>query len=196
MPACMRWARSRMSTSHEGLADRHGARRAQLPSAARCRSRCSRPSGRRRRLPRALLGASGGAISTASSTAARRRRSSAAASGTCRCRSTPRRCTRRRSSSSAITTSPPSAPPCQAQSPVKTLDRLDVARDGEEIHIVAAARSFLHHQVRNMVGTLEAGRRRQVEPRRRRALRSTARDRTRAARPRRPDGLYLVAVRY
>ncbi len=43
---------------------------------------------------------------------------------------------------------------CQAQSPVKTLDRLDVERDGEEIRIHAEARSFLHHQVRSMVGCL------------------------------------------
>ena len=43
---------------------------------------------------------------------------------------------------------------CQAQSPVKTLTRLDVSRAGEEVRIVAEARSFLHHQVRNMVGTL------------------------------------------
>lgn len=43
---------------------------------------------------------------------------------------------------------------CQARDPVKTLDRLDVARRGEEIHIEADARSFLHHQVRSMVGCL------------------------------------------
>ncbi|MFY8106008.1 MAG: tRNA pseudouridine(38-40) synthase TruA [Elstera sp.] len=43
---------------------------------------------------------------------------------------------------------------CQADSPIRTLDRLEVSRVGEEIHIIAAARSFLHHQVRNMVGTL------------------------------------------
>jgi tRNA pseudouridine38-40 synthase len=43
---------------------------------------------------------------------------------------------------------------CQADSPVRTLDRLEVTRVGDEIHITAAARSFLHHQVRNMVGTL------------------------------------------
>ncbi|OYW07529.1 MAG: tRNA pseudouridine(38-40) synthase TruA, partial [Rhodospirillales bacterium 12-71-4] len=43
---------------------------------------------------------------------------------------------------------------CQAKSPVRTLDRLDVARLGEEVHIIAEARSFLHHQVRNLVGTL------------------------------------------
>ncbi|HVO15348.1 MAG TPA: tRNA pseudouridine(38-40) synthase TruA, partial [Alphaproteobacteria bacterium] len=44
---------------------------------------------------------------------------------------------------------------CQAKSPVKTLDALDVAREGEEITCAARARSFLHHQVRNMVGTLK-----------------------------------------
>ncbi len=44
---------------------------------------------------------------------------------------------------------------CQARSPVKTLDRLDVTRVGEEVHVVTRARSFLHHQVRNMVGTLK-----------------------------------------
>ena len=43
---------------------------------------------------------------------------------------------------------------CQAKSPVKTLDRLDVARDGDEVRVIAAARSFLHHQVRSMVGSL------------------------------------------
>ncbi|MBW8783131.1 MAG: tRNA pseudouridine(38-40) synthase TruA, partial [Novosphingobium sp.] len=43
---------------------------------------------------------------------------------------------------------------CQAQSPVKTLDRLDVGREGESVLIEAAARSFLHHQVRSMVGCL------------------------------------------
>lgn len=43
---------------------------------------------------------------------------------------------------------------CQSASPVKTLDRLDVARDGDRIAIYAAARSFLHHQVRSMVGCL------------------------------------------
>ena len=43
---------------------------------------------------------------------------------------------------------------CQAKDPVKTLDRLDVTREGDAIIIRAAARSFLHHQVRSMVGTL------------------------------------------
>jgi tRNA pseudouridine38-40 synthase len=43
---------------------------------------------------------------------------------------------------------------CQSDSPVKTLDRLEVSRAGEEIRVEAAARSFLHHQVRSMVGCL------------------------------------------
>jgi tRNA pseudouridine38-40 synthase len=43
---------------------------------------------------------------------------------------------------------------CQSDSPVKTLDRLELSRVGEELHIEAAARSFLHHQVRSMVGCL------------------------------------------
>ena len=44
---------------------------------------------------------------------------------------------------------------CQANSPLRTLDRLDVRRDGAHVVIEAEARSFLHHQVRNMVGTLK-----------------------------------------
>jgi tRNA pseudouridine38-40 synthase len=43
---------------------------------------------------------------------------------------------------------------CQSESPVKTLDRLDVRREGDRVLIVAEARSFLHHQVRSMVGCL------------------------------------------
>jgi tRNA pseudouridine38-40 synthase len=43
---------------------------------------------------------------------------------------------------------------CQAESPVKTLDRLDVRREGDAVLVEASARSFLHHQVRSMVGCL------------------------------------------
>lgn len=84
---------------------------------------------------------------------------------------------------------------CQAASPVKTLDVLEVTRDGEEIAIRAEARSFLHHQVRNMVGSLRlVGEGRWAEADMLRAL--EARDRT-AAGPTAPaHGLYLVEVRY
>jgi tRNA pseudouridine38-40 synthase len=84
---------------------------------------------------------------------------------------------------------------CQAKSPVKTLDALEVSRVGEEIHIAARARSFLHHQVRNMVGTLKlVGIGRWQPEDVTRAL--AARDR-RAGGPTAPaEGLALVAVRY
>ena len=84
---------------------------------------------------------------------------------------------------------------CQAKSPVKTLDVLDVRRAGEEIRIAARARSFLHHQIRNLVGTLRlVGEGKWSRADMARAL--AARDR-RAAGPTAPaDGLYLVAVRY
>ena len=84
---------------------------------------------------------------------------------------------------------------CQAKSPVKTLDALEVSRVGEEIHIAARARSFLHHQVRNMVGTLKlVGLGRWKPDDVARAL--AARDR-RAGGPTAPaEGLVLVAVRY
>jgi len=53
---------------------------------------------------------------------------------------------------------------CQADSPVKTLDKLDVVQAGDEIHVMAAARSFLHHQVRSMVGCLALVGRGQWQP--------------------------------
>ena len=84
---------------------------------------------------------------------------------------------------------------CQAKSPVKTLDRLTVERDGEEIRVHAAARSFLHHQVRNMVGTLRlVGTGKWTADDVAAAL--ERRDRA-AAGPTAPaDGLYLVEVTY
>ena len=44
---------------------------------------------------------------------------------------------------------------CQAASPVRTLERLDVRRDGDQVIVDTSARSFLHHQVRSMVGCLK-----------------------------------------
>jgi tRNA pseudouridine38-40 synthase len=84
---------------------------------------------------------------------------------------------------------------CQAKSPLRTLDRLDVARLGEEIEIIAEARSFLHHQVRNMVGTLVEvgyGRRPASWPR---AVLLGA-DRTKAGQTAPPEGLVLTGVKY
>ena len=84
---------------------------------------------------------------------------------------------------------------CQSESPVKTLDRLDVARAGEEIHVTAAARSFLHHQVRSMVGCLALVGRGQWAPENmRRAL--EARDRAALGFNAPPHGLYFVEAVY
>jgi tRNA pseudouridine38-40 synthase len=84
---------------------------------------------------------------------------------------------------------------CQAASPEKTLDRLDVSRRGEEIEVAAVARSFLHHQVRNMVGSLSlVGRGKCRAEDLSRAL--EARDRRAAGPTAPPQGLYLVEVRY
>ena len=84
---------------------------------------------------------------------------------------------------------------CQANSPLKTLDRLDVVRLGDRVRVVAEARSFLHHQVRNIVGTLKlVGDGRWSPGDVGRIL--AARDR-RFAGPTAPaHGLYLTGVRY
>jgi tRNA pseudouridine38-40 synthase len=84
---------------------------------------------------------------------------------------------------------------CQAKSPLKTLDRLDVSREGEEIAIRAGARSFLHRQVRSMVGTLKkVGEGRWPEQAVGDALAARDRDRCGPVAP--AHGLYLVAVDY
>jgi tRNA pseudouridine38-40 synthase len=84
---------------------------------------------------------------------------------------------------------------CQAKSPVKTLDRLDVERDGDEVRIAASARSFLHHQVRSMVGSLAlVGEGRWSAKDLTNAL--EAQDRTACGPIAPPDGLYLVRVDY
>jgi tRNA pseudouridine38-40 synthase len=84
---------------------------------------------------------------------------------------------------------------CQANSPVRTLDRFDVEEIGKEIRVHASARSFLHHQVRSMVGTImKAGSGRWSVADVRAAL--DARDRARCGPMAPPCGLYLVGVDY
>jgi tRNA pseudouridine38-40 synthase len=84
---------------------------------------------------------------------------------------------------------------CQSKSPVKTLDSLKVSQVGEEIHIRAAARSFLHHQVRSMVGCLAlVGRGRWAPDDVKAAL--EARDRQALGLNAPPDGLYFVEAIY
>ncbi|MEE8144659.1 MAG: tRNA pseudouridine(38-40) synthase TruA [Kiloniellales bacterium] len=84
---------------------------------------------------------------------------------------------------------------CQADSPVKTLDRLSVSRHGEELRVDASARSFLHHQVRNLVGSLKlVG---QGKWDRAKLDWVLARKDRAAAGPTAPaEGLYLVSVGY
>ena len=84
---------------------------------------------------------------------------------------------------------------CQSESPVKTLDRLDVRREGDRIEIEAAARSFLHHQVRSMVGCLQlVGRGKWSAADLKDAL--EARDRAALGYNAPPDGLYFVEALY
>ncbi|SMF75530.1 tRNA pseudouridine(38-40) synthase TruA [Allosphingosinicella indica] len=84
---------------------------------------------------------------------------------------------------------------CQAESPVKTLDLLRVTRSGELIEIEAEARSFLHHQVRSMVGCLQlVGRGKWSADELGAALQ--ARDRAALGLNAPPDGLFFVEARY
>jgi tRNA pseudouridine38-40 synthase len=84
---------------------------------------------------------------------------------------------------------------CQAKSPVKTLDQLEVERDGDAIRIIASARSFLHSQVRSMVGSLVYvgdGRWSEADL----VVARDARERSACAAVAPPEGLYLVKVDY
>jgi tRNA pseudouridine38-40 synthase len=84
---------------------------------------------------------------------------------------------------------------CQASSPVRTVDRLSVQRVGDEIHLQAEARSFLHHQVRNIIGSLAlVGIGKWDNADLQQAL--AACDRAAAGPTAPPWGLYLVGVDY
>ncbi len=84
---------------------------------------------------------------------------------------------------------------CQAKSAVKTLDELNVTRTGEVIEVTARARSFLHHQVRNLVGTLKlVGEGKWTAADVKAALDKKERAAGGPTAP--PDGLYLVEVVY
>lgn len=84
---------------------------------------------------------------------------------------------------------------CQADSPLRTLDRLDVARIGDEIHVHASARSFLHHQVRSMVGCLALVGQGKWQPGDVGAA-LAARDRAALGLNAPPDGLYFLRAEY
>ena len=84
---------------------------------------------------------------------------------------------------------------CQANSPIRTLERLEVSRDGDTVLIAASARSFLHHQVRSMTGSLKlVGEGRWSPAGLRAAL--DARDRARCGAMAPASGLYLMGVDY
>jgi tRNA pseudouridine38-40 synthase len=84
---------------------------------------------------------------------------------------------------------------CQAENPVRTLDRLDVVRHGDEIHVFAGARAFLHRQVRSMVGSLEhVGSGKWTADDLKAALDSC--DRARCGQVAPAAGLYLIGVDY
>jgi tRNA pseudouridine38-40 synthase len=84
---------------------------------------------------------------------------------------------------------------CQAKSPIRTLDRLEPVRTGDLLAFEVEARSFLHHQVRNMVGTLILVGRGKWRPARV-AMALAAKDRAAGGPTAPPDGLYLVGVDY
>src|SRR5450631_984729 len=84
---------------------------------------------------------------------------------------------------------------CQANSPLKTLDLLSVARDGDVVNVTTSARSFLHTQVRSMVGSLVmVGDGKWSADDLAKVL--AARDRTACGQVAPPDGLYLMKVDY
>ena len=84
---------------------------------------------------------------------------------------------------------------CQAKSPIKTLDRFDIEKNGDEITFTVEAKSFLHHQVRNMVGTLKMVGEGKLSPQDIKTI-LEAKDRSKAGATAPACGLYLNKVEY
>ena len=84
---------------------------------------------------------------------------------------------------------------CQSKSPIKTLDEISITPAGEEIHLRFAARSFLHHQVRNITGSLKKVGQGRWNPQKIQEVQA-AKDRTAAAETAPAEGLYLTEVIY
>ena len=84
---------------------------------------------------------------------------------------------------------------CQSKSPIKTLDEIGISQAGEEIHLRFAARSFLHHQVRNITGSLKKVGQGRWKPQKIKEVLETQ-DRTAAAETAPAEGLYLTEVVY
>jgi tRNA pseudouridine38-40 synthase len=84
---------------------------------------------------------------------------------------------------------------CQSQSPVKTVTKIDVVQSGEEVHLTCRAPSFLHHQIRNFVGSLQLVGKGRWEPR---IIQTILEAKNRAAAgPTAPaQGLYFLKVSY
>ena len=84
---------------------------------------------------------------------------------------------------------------CQAKTPVRTLDRIELKRDGDAVIMEVEAKSFLHHQVRNTIGTLIlVGEGKWTKADFKKAF--EAKDRTKGGITAPPDGLYLVRIDY
>ncbi len=84
---------------------------------------------------------------------------------------------------------------CQAKSPIKTLDKIEINQNGDEIIFYVEARSFLHHQVRNIVGTLKLVGSGKIQPEDIKTI-LEAKDRKKAGPTAPAEGLYLYSVEY